>query len=73
MTIGAVTPLRGVDYIRSIEIHQDHGDVSVTVNGEEITVTPFPNDIIAGTLIGMVSTLKDVDSVNSLDVSVEAK
>jgi hypothetical protein len=71
ISIGAVTSLKGVDYIRSVKIHQEHDDVNITVNGEEIPLTPFPVMIIANTLRGLASTLKGVDDIKSLDVSLE--
>jgi hypothetical protein len=71
ISIGAVTSLKGVDYIRSVKIHHEHDDVNITVNGEEIPLTPFPVMIIANTLRGLASTLKGVDDIKSLDVSLE--
>ena len=71
VSIGAVTSLKGVDYIKTVKIHHEHDDVTVNVNGDEIPVTPFPVMIIANTLRGLASTLKGVDDIKSLDVSVE--
>lgn len=73
IAIGSVTPLRGVEYVRSVEIHHERGDVEVNVNGEEISVTPFPNEVIANTLLGLVSTLKGVDKVDNFDISVKTR
>ena len=70
VSIGAVTSLKGVDYIRSIEIHNEREDVTVSVNGEDIPLTPIPVLIIANTLRGLVSTLKGVNDIKSLDVSI---
>ena len=44
--IGMVTPLRGAENIQRLEIHQDKSNVKITVNGNEITLTEFPKDII---------------------------
>lgn len=73
ISVGVVTSLKGVDYIRTIRIHHEHGDISIEVNGEEVPVTPFPVMIIANTLRGLVSTLKGVDNIQSLDINVEIK
>jgi hypothetical protein len=54
-----------------LEIHQKKGNVEITVNGGEIPLTPFPNDIISNTLLGMVSSLKEVEDIESIDISVE--
>jgi len=69
-SVGAVASLRGAEDIRSLEIHQDKGNVRIEVNGKEIPLTPFPNDIISSTLVGLVSSLKGVGGIDSLDISV---
>jgi len=70
VTIGAVKSLKGVDYIRNVEIKSEYGDLAVNVNGEEIPITPFPNGIITSTIIGLASTLRGVDNVESFDIKV---
>lgn len=71
--VGMITPLRGAENMQSVEIHQEKGDVKITVNGNEVPLTPFPNDIICSTLTGLVSSLKEVDKINSLDISVKVE
>lgn len=71
ISVGVVTSLKGVDYIRTINIHYEHDDISIEVNGDGLSVTPFPVMIIANTLRGLVSTLKGVDTINELDISVK--
>ena len=70
-SVGAVASLRGAEDIRSLEIHQDKGNVRIEVNGKEIPLTPFPNDIISSTLVGLASSLKGVGGIDSIDISVE--
>ena len=69
-SVGAVSSLRGTEGIKSLEIHQEKGNVEITANGKEIPLTPFPNDIISSTLVGLVSSLKGVGGIDSLDISV---
>jgi hypothetical protein len=71
VTVGAVTTLKGVDYIRTVELDEDRGDVMVKVNGEEIELTPFPNDVIANTITGLVSTLKGIDKQNIGKIAIK--
>jgi hypothetical protein len=71
--VGAVTSLRDVTKIETLEIHQKKGDVEIKVNGGGIPLTPFPNDIISKTLVGMVSSLKDVGDIDSIDISIETE
>jgi len=70
--VGAVSSLRGVEDIKSLQVQQKKCDVEITVNGKDIPLTPFPNDIISNTLIGIVSSLRGVDNIDSIDISVEA-
>ena len=71
--VGLVGSLQGVEEIRSLEIHQEKGNVKITVNGNDIPLTAFPNDIICSTLTGLVSSLQDVDKIDSLDISVKVE
>jgi len=38
------------------------GSLKVTVNGEEIPISPFVHDFITRTIEGMISALKDIPS-----------
>ena len=71
-TVGAVSSLKEVEDMKSLQVHQKKGNVEITANGKDIPVTPFPNDLISNTLIGIVSSLRGVDEIDSIDVSVEA-
>lgn len=70
--VGAVSSLKGVEDIQSLELYLEQGDVRIIANGNELPITPFPNDIIANTLIGLVSSLKGVDHIESVEINIEA-
>jgi hypothetical protein len=70
--VGAVSSLKGVENIKSLQVRQKKGNVEITANGKDIPLTPFPNDIISNTLVGIVSSLRGVDDIESIDISVEA-
>lgn len=70
--VGAVSSLKGMEDIKSLQVHQKKGNVEITVNGKDIPLTPFPNDIISNILVGIVSSLREVDDIDSIDISVEA-
>ena len=55
-----------------MELHLEHDDVTVVANGEQLPLTPFPNDIIANTITGLVSSLKGVDRIESLKIKIKA-
>jgi hypothetical protein len=71
VAIAMVKTLKGVDYIRKVEYHQEKDDVAVVVNGEDIQLTPFPIGIINSTLLGMMAPLKGTDNMERLDIVVE--
>ena len=73
ITVGAVSSLKEVENIKSLQVHQKKGNVEITANGRDIPLTPFPNDIISNTLVGIVSSLRGVEDIDSIDVSVEAE
>ena len=70
--VGAVSSLKGVEDIKSLQVQQKNGDVEITVNGKDIPLTPFPSDIISNTLVGMVSSLSGIGDIDSIEISVEA-
>jgi len=71
--IGMVTPLRGTEKMKGLNVYLEKGNVKITVNGNELAITEFPNDIIANTLTGLVSSLKEVEDIDSLDISVKVE
>ncbi|HEX7364741.1 MAG TPA: hypothetical protein VF366_06235 [Dehalococcoidia bacterium] len=71
ISAGAVASLKGGDKIQNFAIHGEAGNIVISVNGTEIPLTPFPNDLIYNTLIGIISSLKDVGDIRSFDIRVE--
>ncbi len=47
-------------------------DVSIVVNGEEIKLSEFPQEIITSVLVAMLETLKGVDKVKTAKIEVKA-
>jgi molybdopterin-guanine dinucleotide biosynthesis adapter protein len=45
--------------------------IALKVNGKNIPLTEFPEEFIQNTLIGMVSTLKGVDTIETIEVCVK--
>jgi hypothetical protein len=71
--VGTVLSLKGVDYLRNIQLKIEGTVVSILVNGEDIALTPFPGDLIAGTIKGLVSSLKGVKDISYLHILVDVK
>ena len=45
-------------------------DVEVMVNGSELELKPFVKLLVARTILGMMSTMKDAHEIRSLDISI---
>ena len=62
------------DLIESKLLSQRQGDdVDLLVNEAHITMNPFTRDLIAKTLLGMLSSLKGIEKIKSLHISVRRK
>jgi len=61
------------DFIEKNFIFQDKGDTCLFINGKQVFIKPFVKDIIAKTLLAMVSTLKGISEIRNLDISIRNK
>jgi len=61
------------DFIEKEFILQSKSDTSLFINGKQVFIKPFVKDIIAKALLAMVSTLKGVGEVRSLDISMKSE
>jgi molybdopterin-guanine dinucleotide biosynthesis protein B len=61
------------DFIEKNILSQEKGDTSLFVNGKQVFVNPFVKDIIAKISLSIVSTLKGVKEIRSLDISIRNK
>jgi len=61
------------DFIEKNFIPEDRSDTFLSVNGKPVFIKPFVKDVIAKTLLAMVSTLKGIGKVKSLDISIKSK
>ena len=68
--VGMVTPLKGVENIKNVDVYMEKDTVKISVNGNDITLTEFPTEIIVNTVTALVSSLKDVDNIDNLDISI---
>jgi hypothetical protein len=56
------------DLIEKAFLSSKRDKVELFINGSPLAITPFVQDFIANTLIGMVSSLKGVEGVKSLEI-----
>lgn len=61
------------DFIEKSFVFPDKGDTWLFVNGKQVFINAMVKDIIAKTLLAMVSTLKGVEEIRSLDISIRNK
>ena len=43
-------------------------EVIIRVNGKQIPLTEFPSEFIKQTIVGMLSSLKGVNDINSVEI-----
>ena len=48
-------------------------ETTMFINGKPVPLSPFPQEFISNTLLGMVSALKGVEEPQSIDISVTRK
>jgi len=71
---GIIASLKDTGAIKNLELVVDNaGQVKINLNGADVPLIYFPQEIIRNTLAGMVSTLKGVDSgLNTLELKITA-
>ena len=71
---GIIASLRDTGAIKNLELTVDNADhVKIILNGTEVSLKPFPEEIIRSTLGGMVASLKGVkDTLDTLELKITA-
>ncbi len=69
---GILNSLKGTSAIKNLELSVDSdGQVNITLNGTEVSLSYFPVQIIRDTLAGMVANLKGVtDEMHTLELKI---
>ena len=68
-----LTSLRGTAEIQGIDLSIDGERVSVLLNNEAVPLNPFAARIILSTMLGMVSSLKGVSTIEKMQVIIKSK
>jgi hypothetical protein len=71
ISAGIVQSLKGVDYLKKIEMKLEGNDVEIHVNGDDIALTPFPIEIIVSTLKGIIKPLAGTDNAELIQINVD--
>jgi len=61
------------DFIEAKIVGKRNDETTLFVNGEPITLNRFAQDIVGGSVLGMVSTLKGVGDIKSIEVTFRKK
>jgi molybdopterin-guanine dinucleotide biosynthesis protein MobB len=61
------------DFIEENLISRAKGDTTLFVNGKQIFIKSFVKDVIARVLVAMVSTLKGIGEIRSVDISIRKR
>lgn len=72
VTGGIIASLHDTGEIEELNLTIDNeGQVTITLNGADISLKYFPIDIIRSTVFGMVTPLKGVEGeVNTLEITI---
>lgn len=61
------------DFIEGKLVGKRKDETTLFINGEPVTLNRFAQDIVAGSILGMVSTLKGIGEVKSIEVAFRKK
>lgn len=46
-------------------------EIKLLINGTDVTLTEFPKDIIIRTILGMLSALRGVKEIKSVEIHIQ--
>jgi len=67
---GIIEALEDTTEIKDLDLSIDDDKVTIKLNGALVPINDFVNTIIKGTITGMVSTLKGVNGIGKLNISL---
>lgn len=68
--MAAVSSLREAEDMHRLELSLNKEDLNIIVDGNDIALTAFPQQIIIGTVKGLVSSLKGIDVIDILSIKI---
>ncbi|MFC1905891.1 hypothetical protein ACFLWJ_00215 [Chloroflexota bacterium] len=69
--IAAVSSLKNVAEIKTLELAEDDGSIKIVVNGDRITLNTFPNEYFINTINGLLSTLRGVNDIKTANIELK--
>jgi hypothetical protein len=72
IVICAVSMFKGGENVEDL-LYTIHGKISkLVINGQDVILSPFPNDALFGTITGMVSSLRGVNKLDTLKIEIKS-
>lgn len=65
---GIIEALEGTGKITDLDLSIDGGQTDINLNGNKILLNAFTAGIIRNTIIGMVSSLKEVNNIKKVSI-----
>ncbi len=67
---GILDSLKGNCQVGNVKLIIDNHIVTITVGNDILQLKPFVSNIIKNTVIGMVSSLRGVESIEKLEINI---
>jgi hypothetical protein len=65
---GIIEALEGTSKINDLNLSIDEGQTVINLSGDKVPLNAFTAKIIKNTIIGMVSSLKEVNNIQKLSI-----
>ena len=65
---GMIEALEGTEKIKDLDLSIEGGKTIINLNGNTVPLNAFAAKIIKNTIIGMVSSLKEVNNIQKLSI-----
>jgi hypothetical protein len=68
VAICAVSSLKGGEEITTLEVNYQGRVLTILVNGHSLPLSDFPHKVVTGTLTGLLSSLKGIDTIEDFRI-----
>jgi hypothetical protein len=71
VVICAVSMFKGGENVKDLLYTIEGKESKLVINGKEVILSPFPNEALFGTVTGMASSLRGVNTVDTLKIEIK--
>jgi hypothetical protein len=72
LSLCAAKSLKSADEIKELEFLYRASTLTLVINGNSIPLSDFPHRIITNTLMGLISSFKGIDKIESFRITIKA-